>query len=71
MSLAESVYTAAVHAARPLVHVAAPFSHKLRAGVQGRRGALERLLDWGQAARDPARPMVWLHAPSVGESLMA
>jgi 3-deoxy-D-manno-octulosonic-acid transferase len=71
MSLAESVYTAAVHAARPLVHVAAPFSSKLRAGVQGRRGALERLLDWGRASRDPARPLVWLHAPSVGESLMA
>jgi len=71
MSLAESIYTAAVHAARPLVELAAPFSPKLRAGVQGRRGALERLLDWGRATRDPARPLAWLHAPSVGESLMA
>src|SRR5207253_10292324 len=27
--------------------------------------------DWASRARERARPRVWLHAPSVGEALMA
>ena len=71
MSFPEAVYDVGVHVARPILALAAPASPKLRAGLQGRRGAVERLTDWAQASRDPARPLVWLHAPSVGESLMA
>ena len=44
---------------------------KLRRGMAGRRGTLHRLEAWAAAHRDPGRPLVWLHAPSVGEALMA
>lgn len=71
MSLPEAVYDVATQLARPMASLAAPLSAKLRAGVSGRRGALEHLVDWAKRERDPARPLVWLHAPSVGESLMA
>ena len=71
MSLPETIYSLAVHTARPLLSAAAPFSTKLRAGIHGRRAATERIVDWANASRDAVRPLVWLHAPSVGESLMA
>lgn len=71
MSFNEHVYDVGIQLARLLVHPATPFSTKLRAGVTGRRDARERLVDWGRAHRDPQRPLVWLHAPSLGESLMA
>ena len=71
MSFNEHVYNVGIHLARPLVHLATPFSAKLRAGVAGRRGARDRLIEWARTERDAARPLVWVHAPSVGESLMA
>lgn len=71
MTFSEITYELTVQAARPLLTLASPVSTKLRAGLQGRRGAAEHLIDWAAAARDPARPLVWLHAPSVGESYMA
>lgn len=71
MALPETVYNVGVQIARPLLTIATPLSSKLRAGVQGRRGASERLVAWARNSRDPARPLVWVHAPSVGESLMA
>jgi 3-deoxy-D-manno-octulosonic-acid transferase len=71
MPFNEHVYDAGIQLARPLLRLAAPFSSKLREGLHGRRGARDRLIDWAQAHRDPGRPLVWVHAPSVGESLMA
>jgi len=44
---------------------------KTAVSLAGRRGVLERFERWGTAHRDPARPLVWLHAPSVGEGLQA
>jgi 3-deoxy-D-manno-octulosonic-acid transferase len=44
---------------------------KLRAGTRARREAGDRLLDWARWNRDPARPLVWFHAASVGEGLQA
>lgn len=44
---------------------------KLVRGIRGRRNAHEVLARWGREARDPARPVVWFHAPSVGEGLQA
>jgi len=65
------LYRTAVRAAR----AAAPFlrggSSKLAAGLAGRDGAAEALEAWGSNERDPARPTVWVHAPSVGEALQA
>lgn len=36
-----------------------------------RRGLLERIGAAGRTVRDAARPLVWIHAPSVGEGLQA
>ena len=44
---------------------------KLARGVAGRRRAHELLASWGGTLRDPDRPVVWMHAPSVGEGLQA
>ena len=55
-------------AASPLVSCG---SSKLAQGVVGRRSAHEKLARWGEEQRDAARPTVWFHAPSVGESLQA
>ena len=37
----------------------------------GRLAAPAQLEAWGRRHRDPARPLVWLHAASVGEGLQA
>lgn len=39
--------------------------------LAGRRGVLERFARWADAYREPTRPLVWFHAPSVGEGLQA
>lgn len=44
---------------------------KLARSLAARRGARERLTAWAATARDPSRPLLWMHAPSVGEGLMA
>ena len=65
------LYRAAIAAALPLVHAVAPFNERVRRGVDGRRASLASLQAWSAASRDRTRPLVWLHAPSVGEALMA
>jgi 3-deoxy-D-manno-octulosonic-acid transferase len=71
MPFNEHVYDVGIHLARPLVQLGAPFSQKVRSGLSGRRGARERLISWARDHRDAQRPLIWVHAPSVGESLMA
>lgn len=44
---------------------------KFRRGLSARRGLIERYQKWGATRRDPSRPLVWFHAPSVGEGLQA
>lgn len=44
---------------------------KLARTFSARRGILERYREWGRVHRDPARPLLWMHAASVGEALMA
>lgn len=46
-------------------------SSKLARGLRGRRRAHGELIDWGRTKRDADRPVVWLHASSVGEALQA
>ena len=62
-------------AAQRMLRAAAPLwargDSKLARGLVGRRGAADLLAAWGRASRDPTRPGVWLHAPSVGEGLQA
>jgi 3-deoxy-D-manno-octulosonic-acid transferase len=70
-SLPLRFYTAGLHALRPLLPLLARGESKLARGIRGRRGVLERMEAWACTERDPARPLVWFHAPSVGEGLQA
>jgi len=71
MPIGETLYTLAMGAARPLLPLAARGGGKLARGIRGRAGVLERMAAWAAAERDPAHPLVWFHAPSVGEGLQA
>jgi 3-deoxy-D-manno-octulosonic-acid transferase len=71
MGIREVAYEGMMLGAQTLLRVAAPFNEKLRRGVAGRAFALERLREWSRTERRLDRPLVWLHAPSVGEALMA
>ena len=44
---------------------------KLFRGLADRRGVVDRYREWATANRDPTRPLLWMHAPSVGEGLQA
>lgn len=57
--------------AEGLTAVGLPGDGKLARTFRLRRGATTRLAAWATAHRDRARPLVWMHAPSVGEGLMA
>lgn len=67
----ERVYEAAVRTARVLLRPVERVGSRVNRGMQGRRDALPALERWAAAHRKPERPLVWLHAPSVGEGLMA
>jgi 3-deoxy-D-manno-octulosonic-acid transferase len=68
---AELAYETAMRVAPAALRLAAPFSEKLRRGLDGRRASLASLHAWTSTGRDRGRPLLWLHAPSVGEALMA
>lgn len=61
-------YEGVARLARALVSVAPPSGHKLVATFAARRGVIDR---YRAFARDTARPLLWMHAPSVGEGLQA
>jgi 3-deoxy-D-manno-octulosonic-acid transferase len=67
----ERLYTLALHAMRPLLPLVARGEGKLARGIRGRQGVLERMERWAREHRELARPLVWFHAPSVGEGLQA
>jgi 3-deoxy-D-manno-octulosonic-acid transferase len=54
-----------------LVRVVPAGNSKFRRGLSRRRGLVERYQQWGASSRDTKRPLVWFHAPSVGEGLQA
>lgn len=70
--LLRASYAAAGQAARLATALApAGSDHKLLRSLAARRGLLERYAAWAASGRDPSRPLVWLHAPSMGEGLQA
>jgi 3-deoxy-D-manno-octulosonic-acid transferase len=71
MSVLEMLYTGSLHVARVLLPLASRGDGKLARGIRGRAGVLVRMEAWAREHRDPARPLVWFHAPSVGEGLQA
>lgn len=48
-----------------------PGQGKLARSLRQRRDALRPFREFARTRRDPARPLVWFHAPSVGEGLQA
>jgi 3-deoxy-D-manno-octulosonic-acid transferase len=65
------LYRLSIRLGERTLPVAARFDKKIARGIEGRRGVAERLAAWARAERDPNRPLVWVHAPSVGEGLQA
>ena len=54
-----------------LAPVAALARPKIAQGLRARAGVLGRLRAWGGAHRDDRRPLLWMHAASVGEGRQA
>lgn len=69
--LVRLTYEAAGAMGRAAIVIAPPGRSKFLRAFKARRGLCERYEAWGRAERDPARPLVWIHAPSVGEGLQA
>jgi 3-deoxy-D-manno-octulosonic-acid transferase len=64
-------YGAAGHLARALAAVAPEGNAKLLKTLRARRGIRARYARWATTSRDDSRPLLWMHAPSVGEGLQA
>ena len=64
-------YTIAGRVADAFTAIVPAGETKFRRGLSARRGVLERYRRWSASNRDPSRPLVWFHAPSVGEGLQA
>lgn len=64
-------YRALAQLARGAAVVAPKSEYKLLRALRGRRGIRRRYREWGQRQRDRSRPLLWMHAPSVGEGLQA
>jgi 3-deoxy-D-manno-octulosonic-acid transferase len=71
MSATSPVYRAAARLGAALAPGLGLLDAKIRAGHRARLGSLARLRRWSEASRDPARPLIWFHAASVGEGLQA
>lgn len=71
MSLGEDLYRLALGGLRTVAPLVARGPSKLARGVRARRDAAGHLIEWTRSERDGTRPLVWFHAPSVGEGLQA
>jgi 3-deoxy-D-manno-octulosonic-acid transferase len=69
--LIDLAYDLATHLASGLVSLAPESDVKAVRAFRERRGLSERFARWGREVRDPARPLIWFHAPSYGEGLQA
>jgi 3-deoxy-D-manno-octulosonic-acid transferase len=64
-------YDAVATIARAATTVAPAGGSKLTRALSDRRGLIDRYRQWSAAHRDPSKQLLWMHAPSVGEGLMA
>ena len=70
-SLLRIPYSLAGAVTHALVRAVPAGRSKFRRGLSARREIVERYARWAAASRDPSRPLIWFHAPSVGEGLQA
>jgi len=66
-----SSYRALAGLAGALIPLAARWSPRLSQGHVGRGRSLAGFLEWARSGRHPSRPLIWWHAPSVGEGRQA
>jgi 3-deoxy-D-manno-octulosonic-acid transferase len=64
-------YSALAQLARGAAAVAPRSESKFVRALRARRGIRDRYRAWASTTRDRARPLLWVHAPSVGEGLQA
>jgi len=64
-------YRALAELARGAALLAPPGQSKVLRSLRARRGIRARYRAWGDQHRDLSRPLLWMHAPSVGEGLQA
>jgi 3-deoxy-D-manno-octulosonic-acid transferase len=69
--LLRALYAGAGTVARAAVWTGVPGDGKLSRTLSARRGLIERYRTFARHGRDLGRPLVWFHAPSVGEGLQA
>ncbi len=69
--LARLPYVAAGAMARALAAVSPPGDSKASRALRARRGIGRRYVEWAAQNRDASKPLLWVHAPSVGEGLQA
>jgi 3-deoxy-D-manno-octulosonic-acid transferase len=70
-SLLRIPYSLAGVLAQSLTYIVPDGDSKLQRGFVARRGIIRRYRRWAAAHRDLSRPLIWFHAPSVGEGLQA
>jgi 3-deoxy-D-manno-octulosonic-acid transferase len=71
MPVVDRAYSLSVRTLRRIAPFFEQGGSKLSAGLRGRVRARAILEDWASIYRDRERPLVWMHAPSVGEGLQA
>jgi 3-deoxy-D-manno-octulosonic-acid transferase len=71
VTILESIYTGLTWTLRGISPAFAGGESKLARGIRGRRHAVEELVEWSTGGREATRPLVWFHAPSVGEGFQA
>lgn len=64
-------YAAVASLARVAAALAPPGRSKVVRSIAARRGIRGRFRRWAATHRDAERPLLWMHAPSVGEGLQA
>lgn len=69
--LLRALYAVAAKLASVASAVVPPSDNKAVIAVRARRGITKRYASWAAAHRDASRPLLWVHAPSVGEGLQA
>ena len=65
------LYAAAANTASVIAALVPPSDAKAAIAFRARRGIAKRYQQWAAQSREASRPLLWMHAPSVGEGLMA
>ena len=71
MTITDSLYGVAARAAAGMLPLMRRGEGKLASAARGMSASLPAMEAWAGQHRDPSRPLIWFHAPSVGEGLQA